>query len=91
MGPKSRILICEQIMDTTTKQSPSLTGSPLPPNYGVYKRYSHQRDLDVMAIINGIERTPEQFESLFQKAGLVLKKVWPCRSQVSILEVVREQ
>ncbi|OJJ07368.1 hypothetical protein ASPVEDRAFT_202138 [Aspergillus versicolor CBS 583.65] len=88
MGPESRILVCEQIMDTTTKQSP--TQSPLPPNFGVFKRYSHQRDLDVMSIINGIERTPAQFESLFQKAGLVLKKIWPCRSQVSILEVVQK-
>lgn len=88
MGPESRVLICEQLMDTTTTQSPS--ESPLPPNFGVFKRYSHQRDLDVMSIINGIERTPAQFESLFRKAGLALNKIWPGRSQVSILEVVRE-
>lgn len=90
MLPRSRILICEQVMDTSTKQSLRFAESPLSANYGVYKRYSHQRDLDVMSIINGIEKTPTQFQSLFHNAGLVLKKIWPCRSQMSILKVVRE-
>jgi hypothetical protein len=84
MTPRSRLLVCEQVM---VQAMMGTAPSPLPANYGVAKRYSHQRDLDVMAIINGIERTPTQFEDLFQRAGLELKKVWPCRSQVSILEV----
>ncbi|KAL3470061.1 S-adenosyl-L-methionine-dependent methyltransferase [Aspergillus californicus] len=87
MSPRSRLLVCEQVMDTTVQAMTGTAPPPLPANYGVAKRYSHQRDLDVMAIINGIERTPAQFEDLFRRAGLVLDKVWPCRSQVSILEV----
>ncbi|KAL2839749.1 S-adenosyl-L-methionine-dependent methyltransferase [Aspergillus pseudoustus] len=90
MGPHSRLLVCEQVMDTTVQALTGTAPAPLPANYGVAKRYSHQRDLDVMAIINGIERTPAQFADLFDRAGLVLRKVWPCRSQVSILEVHRK-
>jgi hypothetical protein len=88
MTSVSRILICEQVMGTTTHDSAISTESCLPPNYGVHKRYSHQRDLDLMAIANGIERTPAEFSALFLQAGLTLKKIWPCRSQISILEVV---
>jgi hypothetical protein len=88
MSPQSHILICEQIMETTTRSVAHSTGPCLPPNYRVHKRYSHQRDLDVIANINGIERTPAEFDRLFRQAGLALDKVWPCRSQVSILEVV---
>ncbi|PKY04557.1 S-adenosyl-L-methionine-dependent methyltransferase [Aspergillus campestris IBT 28561] len=87
MTARSRLLICEQVMDTTADTITEAAPQPLLANYGVYKRYSHQRDLDMMAIINGIERTPAQFEKLFRQAGLQLTKVWPCRSQVSIMEV----
>ena len=41
----------------------------------------------MMSIINGIERTPAQFEVLIDKAGMKLEKIWECRSQVSIVEV----
>ncbi|KAK2743445.1 hypothetical protein FQN57_004910 [Myotisia sp. PD_48] len=85
MTPDSRLLVCDQVMDTTV-ENPQIQTSPLPPNYGVYKRYSHLRDINLMAIMNGVERTPEHFETLFREAGLVLEKIWPCRSQVSILE-----
>lgn len=40
----------------------------------------------MMGIINGIERTPAQFQELVEKAGLQIRKIWKCRSQVSILE-----
>ena len=60
---------------------------PLPANYGYYTRYSHQRDLCMMGIINGIERTPLQFRELVEKAGLRIEKIWECRSQVSIVEL----
>lgn len=41
----------------------------------------------MMGIINGIERTPAQFEALVEEAGMRLEKIWECRSQVSIVEV----
>ncbi|KAK1143900.1 hypothetical protein N8T08_006015 [Aspergillus melleus] len=74
MSPRSRLLICEQVMDTTVQAVTGTAPSPLPANFGVHRRYSHQRDLDVMAIINGVERTPAQFADLFRRAGLVLEK-----------------
>ncbi len=73
----------------TTLGCPELTAAPrpLPANYGVYTRYSHQRDLAVMSLINGIERTPRQFREIVEEAGLKLHKIWECRSQVSLLEL----
>jgi hypothetical protein len=59
----------------------------LPANYGAVKRYSHQRDLTLMAGLNGIERTPEQFRDIVERAGLKIEKFWQCRSQVGLIEV----
>ena len=72
----------------TTFGSPQLHGapSPLPANYGYYTRYSHHRDLAMMGIINGIERTPRQFRELVEEAGLRVERIWECRSQVSVVE-----
>lgn len=79
----------DQVMNTTLG-SPELPPAPkpLPANWGYYTRYSHQRDLAMMSIINGIERTPAQFREIVKLAGLELKKIWDCRSQVSLVEVV---
>lgn len=60
--------------------------APLPANYGYHTRFSHSRDITMMASINGIERTPEQFNTILGAAGLKIKKIWACRSQVSLLE-----
>ncbi|EEY23686.1 conserved hypothetical protein [Verticillium alfalfae VaMs.102] len=89
MGPRSRILICDQVMNTTHGCS-DLPPAPEPllPNWGYYTRYSHQRDLAMMAIINGIERKPDEFRELVERAGLRLRKIWDCRSQVGLVEVV---
>ncbi|KAM0648256.1 hypothetical protein ACHAO3_006919 [Verticillium nonalfalfae] len=89
MGPRSRILICDQVMNTTHGCS-DLPPAPQPllPNWGYYTRYSHQRDLAMMAIINGIERKPDEFRELVERAGLRLRKIWDCRSQVGLVEVV---
>ena len=88
MSPSSRILICDQVMNTTggcDELEPA--PAPLLANYGVYCRYSHQRDLAMMGIINGIERTPAQFKEIIEAAGLQMERIWECRSQVSIVEV----
>lgn len=62
---------------------------PLLANYGHYVRYSHQRDLAMMTIINGIERTPEHLIKLLAAAGLRIRKIWECRTQVGIVEAVK--
>ncbi|KAK4690158.1 hypothetical protein P7C71_g6563, partial [Lecanoromycetidae sp. Uapishka_2] len=95
MSPtKSRLLICDQLMAPTWRPSPSTSSSdpsaapsPLPANYGAAVRFSHQRDLCMMGIINGIERTPEQLRDVVEKSGLRVERVWECRSQVPIVEV----
>lgn len=40
-----------------------------------------------MTMLNGIERTPEQFETLVGKAGLRVERFWDVRSQVGLCEV----
>ncbi|EAW24695.1 O-methyltransferase tpcA [Aspergillus fischeri NRRL 181] len=89
MAAHSRLLICDQVMNTTIGD-PDLDSapSPLPANYGYHTRFSHSRDITMMSCINGIERTPAEFKSLLQAAGLKLKKIWDCRSQVSLIEAV---
>ncbi|KAF4213605.1 hypothetical protein CNMCM5878_010291 [Aspergillus fumigatiaffinis] len=89
MATHSRLLICDQVMNTTIGD-PDLESapSPLPANYGYHTRFSHSRDITMMSCINGIERTPAEFKSLLQAAGLKLKKIWDCRSQVSLIEAV---
>ncbi|KAI1760579.1 S-adenosyl-L-methionine-dependent methyltransferase [Hypoxylon sp. FL1150] len=88
MGPRSRILICDPVMNTTFG-CPEIRAapSPLPSNYGYHTRYCHNRDLGLMATMNGIERTPAEFKELFEKAGLRLVKFWETRSMVGITEV----
>ncbi|KUI69008.1 Demethylsterigmatocystin 6-O-methyltransferase [Cytospora mali] len=89
MGPKSRILICDQVMNTTLGSDELQPApAPLPANWGYYTRYSHQRDLAMMSIINGIERKPSEFRALAESAGLKLNKIWDCRSQVGLVELV---
>lgn len=87
MAPHSRLLICDQVMNTT-EGDPDLKSapSPLPANYGYYTRFSHSRDITMMSCINGIERTPAEFKNILEAAGLKLNKIWECRSQVSLIE-----
>ncbi|KAE8146903.1 S-adenosyl-L-methionine-dependent methyltransferase [Aspergillus avenaceus] len=88
MGPKSKILLCDMVMNTTFG-SPEISSAPfpLPANYGYHTRYCHGRDLAVMSIINGVERTPAELKDIVEKAGLQLKKVWEVRSVVGITEI----
>lgn len=89
MGPRSRILICDQVMNTTGGCAELASApAPLPANYGYFTRYSHTRDLCVMSLINGIERKPTEFRELVERAGLHLNRFWECRSQVGLVEVV---
>lgn len=87
MHPSSRILICDQVVNTTAGFPSSISSAPEPlsANYGYFTRYSHQRDITMMSIINGIERTPVEFQNIIERAGLVMSKIYDCRSPVSSL------
>ncbi|KAK6523136.1 hypothetical protein TWF694_006031 [Orbilia ellipsospora] len=89
MGPHSKLLICDQVMNTTNGD-PYLESAPdlLPANYGYAARFSHVRDLEMMAFMNGIERKPTEFRNLIESAELHLNRFWKTRSQVGLIEVV---
>ena len=84
-------MFSEQVMNTTIGSAGlSRAPEPLPANWGYFTRYSHQRDLAMMTMINGIERRPEEFKDIVERAGLRVRKFWECRSQVGLVEVVRQ-
>jgi hypothetical protein len=88
MGPNSRILICDLVMNTVCgKDGMKPAPAPLPSNYGYFGRYGHHRDLCMMTLINGIERTQVEFQSIVERAGLRIVKIWECRSLNDIVEV----
>lgn len=89
MSPTSKLLLTESVMNTTLGCSGQFLKSAPPPllaNFGPAMRFSHQRDLAMMALINGVERTPEEFRGILGRAGLRMEKVWECRSEISIVE-----
>jgi hypothetical protein len=88
MSEKSSILLCDQVMNTTHGDA-EMEGapSPLPANYGYYSRFCHSRDISLMGIINGIERTPAEYRGLVEKAGLRLHKIWETRTLFGIVEL----
>jgi hypothetical protein len=90
MGPHSRVLIADQVMNTTLGGS-ELPSAPAPllANYGTYVRFSHQIDIALLSTINGIERTPLQFKRIVEAAGLRIDKIIGARTQVSVVECVR--
>jgi hypothetical protein len=90
MKPGSRVLICDQVMNTTAGFAGRIASAPdpLPANYGYFTRYSHQRDIAMMSIINGIERTPAEFRDIIERSGLVMSRIYDCRSRVSLVECV---
>ena len=61
--------------------------SPLPKNWGHAARLAHIRDLAMMTLLNGRERTAEELAALAEQAGLKVVKIWPCRSLIWITEL----
>ncbi|GJE89686.1 O-methyltransferase [Phanerochaete sordida] len=88
LGADSRILVCDQLLDTT-RGSPHIAPAPppLPANYGCALRMAHARDLNMLALSNGRERTPADVARLAARAGLRVARVWPCRGLVWITEL----
>ncbi|KDQ12506.1 hypothetical protein BOTBODRAFT_134671 [Botryobasidium botryosum FD-172 SS1] len=88
LGPDSCILIADQVMNTTLG-CPELEPAPkpLPANYGYEMRFSHARDLAMMSIINGRERTPEMTRELAARSGLEVTKIWESRGCVAFTEL----
>ncbi|KZT06657.1 S-adenosyl-L-methionine-dependent methyltransferase [Laetiporus sulphureus 93-53] len=88
MGPGSIILVAEHAINTTVG-SPRLKRAPppLPPNYGYAHQWGNVHDLVMMAVHNGMERTPEMLDSLAKRAGLKVTRMWECRGVIAIAEL----
>ncbi|KAH8090989.1 S-adenosyl-L-methionine-dependent methyltransferase [Cristinia sonorae] len=94
-SPNSRILLSDTVMLTTAPSSASSASSasfttapaPLPLNFGLANRYQHLRDLNMMTLLNGRERSPEEFGELARRAGLRVERFWECRGYVWITEL----
>ena len=41
----------------------------------------------MLSLYGGMERTPEQFARIAERAGLSIKSIWECRGPVSIVEM----
>ncbi|MCJ1283722.1 hypothetical protein MMC26_003053 [Xylographa opegraphella] len=83
MTAKSRVVIAEFIVNNTLGD-PELQRAPwpLPANYGIYPRYTYQRDLVMMSLFNSMERTLDQFREIIRGAGLVIERVWECAASL---------
>ena len=88
MGPASRVLIADQVINSTVGCT-ELTSAPapLPANYGVYARTANELDVDMMMTLNSTERTPVQLRAVAKRAGLEVAKIWECRGVVWITEL----
>ncbi|KAJ5422999.1 hypothetical protein N7445_011107 [Penicillium cf. griseofulvum] len=87
MTSDSRVLIGEMVINNSlgTKEIPDAP-KPLPADYGLYSRYSHERDLVMLSLFNSKERTMDDFRGLIHQAGLVVENVYECRSHMSLIE-----
>ncbi|KAI0383175.1 putative O-methyltransferase [Hypomontagnella monticulosa] len=87
MGPNSRLLVAD-ITLTETLGDPYVKAAPKPllANYGIHGHHGFSLDIAMMSLMNGKERTPSEFRSLFERAGLKMVKVWDCRSILGIIE-----
>jgi len=88
MGPDSIVMIVEKVIHTTVG-SPQLKSAPPPllPNYGSAHQSGNMHDLIMMAVHNGMERTPEMLDALANRAGMKLSKIWECRGIISVIEL----
>lgn len=88
MGPRSRILVAEMILHPATG-SPYLADAPkpLPANYGYPHFFKNAMDICMFTLFDAMERTPEQYVQIAERAGLVLEKVWNCCGPLGIIEL----
>ena len=73
MEPAGKVLVLERVMPETPEPHPAKF-----------------MDLNMLAMTEGgSERTEKEFAGLFESAGLKLQTVYPTKSAVSVVEVVK--
>ncbi|CCM06253.1 uncharacterized protein FIBRA_08502 [Fibroporia radiculosa] len=88
MTPSSRILIIDHVLHPTVESGQLKSAPPpLPANYGIAHMFSIMDDLDIMSLMNGMERTPDQLHGLAERAGLTVIKIWECRGSMHVIEM----
>ncbi|KAA1465903.1 S-adenosyl-L-methionine-dependent methyltransferase [Dentipellis sp. KUC8613] len=81
MGPNSRLLINEFILQPTTRSEGlsdfvNLAPRPLLPNFGEGSIRKYLQDVNMMAVLNAKERTVDELCVLGRQAGLELVRFW---------------
>ncbi|RDB18706.1 3-O-methyltransferase 2 [Hypsizygus marmoreus] len=81
MKPTSRVLIQEYVLQRANRVAENESAfiqapEPLLPNYGVGRIRQYNLDLDMMVMLNGKERTLEEFLKLGEESGLSFVKLW---------------
>ncbi|KAF9020760.1 S-adenosyl-L-methionine-dependent methyltransferase [Hymenopellis radicata] len=74
LAPTSRVLILEALLGET----------------GYSERYIHMKNLNMMNLINGKERTADEVKRIVNAAGLQVVKIWTCRGSMSVMECALE-
>lgn len=62
--------------------------SPLPANWGNFRKYSYGLDMGMMCCFNGQERTPAEVDALVKRAGLKIRAIHDIRSYIGLIEIV---
>lgn len=62
--------------------------TPLPANWGNFRKYSYGLDMGMMCCFNGQERTPAQINKLVETAGLKIRAIHDIRSYLGLIEIV---
>ncbi|KAM0813177.1 putative O-methyltransferase domain-containing protein [Seiridium cardinale] len=80
MTPSSGLLIAD-IVVVTTLGCPEIAPAPAPllANYGKASAYAHMMDLNMMTMVDGRERTPNDFSRLVEGTRLEIVRIWQGR------------
>ena len=88
MSVDSRVLVADIIVHPPLGSTHLASApAPLPANYGKANAFKGMRDIWMLALGNGAERTPEQLAAIANRAGLRIEKIWECRGPASITEL----
>ncbi|KAF8578290.1 hypothetical protein K439DRAFT_1621426 [Ramaria rubella] len=101
MVPSSRLLVIEIVIVPSLSQSRSPPPAPkdnnigdapwpLQKDYRFVNRYPHHQSMELMNLFNGLDRTLDEYVSLFELSGLELVEVHRIRKLASILEVKKK-
>ncbi|KAK7464327.1 hypothetical protein VKT23_006495 [Stygiomarasmius scandens] len=93
-GKGAKVLIIEFVVipgSIRSIESTTPTNDPLPPyipaDYGQVSTIAHDMGAHMLAILNARERTLAEYESLVNRAGMKVVKLWNTRSPLSLIEV----